>query len=115
MLGLANLLFHFCIFEQEPRGNGNGCSLLESKLLNKFNCQQEAVVAFFFSFLRSCGGGDLKDYGRGEDSLCAYDMSIRQLKILLCKLLVNSKNSEIESDTLNFEIRLFLTFRKFLW
>ena len=38
----------FLRFEQVPRGNGSGCSWLESKLLNKFYCQWEAMVAFLF-------------------------------------------------------------------
>lgn len=70
MLGLANLLFHFCVFEHVPRGNGTGCSWLESKLLNKFYCQQKVIVAFFFKlFFEELGGGDLKVYGGREESL----------------------------------------------
>lgn len=46
--GLANLLFHFCVFGQVPRADGIGCSWLESKLLNQFYCQLEAIIVGVF-------------------------------------------------------------------
>lgn len=41
----------------------------------------------------------------GADSLCAFEMLIRQLKKkqLFLKLLMHCRNSEIESDALNLE------------
>lgn len=82
-----------------PRGDDIGCSWLESKLLNKFYCQQEAIVAgVFFEELE----------GVGSEPTALR----RQLQIFLRKPLVNCKNSEIGSDT--FEV-VFFIFRKFMW
>lgn len=74
-----------------PRGDGIGCSWLESKLLNKFYCQQEAIIAgVFFEELEARG---LKAPRAGSEPTALR----RQLQIFLCKPLINCKKSEIGS------------------
>ena len=48
----------------------------------------------------------MKGFRGGAESLCAFEMLIRQFKKknLFLKLLIHCRNSEIESDALNFEI-----------